>query len=459
MSKTNIPVIIRRFRRSYPSIIFVVALTLVLYSCSSKTEPYSFPEFKGTVEVNNYSKSMLLMENKSDSLNPTVVPGGRGDLFVCNENFFMYGGKTAQNSFLFETNGSVVNVNNKIISLNIPGDDGMIPWFEKMKEKDFSSLQALSFKSKISEIYLPYLTELARIKPNAGLSFTGDFVEMAPLFKIFNPAIITGPSIAKSDFEQLSKLTNLEILMVSFKDSIINDPLPTMPELEQLFLTDIKSNTSITNDFLINNRQIERVIIQKEGSLDFSILKPLFNLKELVVNVSDTILNFDSINDHSKLEVLSVAGDNLVYNMNKVRLPGLRWIAFPPNVTQEEFNTFIGNHPDLEIVEIIRNDTISNLQPLTKSGKLSGLVITDTVTDLASIKTLRNLKYLSLPVDFLKDTIRKADLQKSLPGARIVGNEGFCLGSGWLVVLIPIVLIFSLFGWKKKQRLQGKAGY
>ncbi len=98
-------------------------------------------------------------------------------------------------------------------------------------------------------------------------------------------------------------------------------------------------------------------------------------------------------------------------------------------------------HPGLEVIEIIENNKINDLQPLSKLKLLCGLTITDTVTDITSVKTLTKLKYLSLPDKFLSDTFMKADLLKSLPNTRISANEGFCLGSGWLLLLIPLVLI------------------
>ncbi len=394
------------------------------------------------------------MLNKSDSVNPTPIIGSKNDMFICNDYVFLFKGGSAQNRFLFKSTDNTVFVNDKINSVDIPGNDDMIPWFKNLKERDFSSLQFLSFKSKPQGSYLPYLTKLAKLKPDVGLSYTGNLEDMGGLFKIFNPRVITGPSISRNDYDQLSKLTNLEILIVSLNDSVITDPLPPMPELEQLFLTGINENIKLTNNFLLNNKQIERVIIQKSGSLDFSILNPLDNLKELVVNVSDTIINFDLINNHKKIEVLSFTGDKLVYNPDSIRLPLLRWMTFSSNVTQKEFNSFVDTHPDLEVIELIRNDTISSLQVLTKLGKLFGLTVTDTVTDIASIKTLTNLRYLSLPNDFLNDTLNKSEIQKSLPGTRLAGNEGFCLGSGWLLIIIPLVLIIRVFGMKKRQKLQ-----
>jgi hypothetical protein len=330
----------------------------------------------------------------------------------------------------------------------------MISWFENMNLKDFSALQFVSTGSKLPEGYLPYLSKLAEIKPDAGLSGVDSFGEMKELLKIFKPRYIAGVSLHRSDNEILSGLSNLEILIASLEDSAEYYPLPHMPELRQLFLTENNEDAVLKNNFLENNRQIEKVIIQNYGIFDFAILEPLNNLKELVVSGSDSIINLALINNNKKLKVLSVTGDNLVYNPDMIKLPSLRWMAFSSNVTQNEFNLFIETHPGLEVIELIENETISSLMSLSKLSKLYGLTVTDTVTDVASVKTLSNLKYLSLPFDFLDDPVNKAEIQKSLPNTRIVANEGFCLGSGWLLLIIPLVLLFRFFGSKERQKLQ-----
>jgi hypothetical protein len=443
-----------RYLRSQFSLIYLVSLIWILTSCTSRPEPYSIVEFTGAADINNFSKSHLLMLNKSDSINPTVIMGSKGDLFWCDENIFLYNDSSSRNRFLIKSTDSVLYVNDKIYSIYIPDNDDMIPWFKNMNARDLSALQFININSKLQENYLPYLTELAKIKPDAGICFPGKIEDMAGLLKAFNPRVIIGPALLRNDYDKLSKLNNLEILMITLGDSVITDPLPYMPELEQLFLAELDDDISLTSNFLVNNKQIERLIIQKSGSLDLSILKPLDNLKELVVNVSDSIINFDLINEHKKLEVLSVTGDNLVCNPDLIKLPLLRWMTFSPNVIQEEFNLFVDTHTDLEVIELIKNDKIGTLRSLSKLSKLYGLTITDTITDIASIKNLRTLKYLSLPGDFLGDLVNKAEIQKSLPGTRIAANEGFCLGSGWLLLIIPLVLIIKFFNSKERQRLK-----
>jgi hypothetical protein len=172
----------------------------------------------------------------------------------------------------------------------------------------------------------------------------------------------------------------------------------------------------------------------------------------LVICNFDTIENFNLINDHTNLEVLSIISDESDYIPVTNGLHSLRWMTFSPDVTQSAFNYFIDSHLNIEVAEIFNNDTISSLGSLLKLKGLYGLTITDTLTDLASVKSLKNLRYLSLPSSVLEDKSVKEDLQKMLPDTRIVANEGFCLGSGWLLLVIPFIFIFSILAQKRIKR-------
>jgi len=443
------------YLRDYSICSFLIGLILIFTSCTTNTlQPFSILEFNGEGNVINFSNSGILVIYEPDSVNPTALLGKTGDLFLINmEDAFIYNDTSPLNRFSVKYLDGALYINNRIYSVKIPKKDSISPWFEELKEKDLSSLQFIDFSVKLEENHFPYLAKIAEIKPDAGFIGEENFREFEKLLKIFKPRYIIGPELLPGDYEMLSGLNNLELLMMSLDNSVIYDPLPNMPGLKQLFLAEIDEAVVLKENFLINNKQIERVFIQKNGSFDFSVLKPLENLKELVVSGPDTILNLYLINDHKKIEVLSLVSDEnsneLDYNPGLIRLPALRWMTFSSGITQEEFNSFINTHPDIEILQLIRNDTISSLQPLSTLSKLTGLTVTGSVTDIASIKTLKNLKYLSLPDDFLDDPVNKAEMQKSLPDTRIVSNVPFCLGSGWILLLIPLVLMIRFFGRKR----------
>lgn len=445
-------------RGSTPGIFFLsfsITLLLLNISCTTKHTPFAFPEFSGIENVYNFTKYYLSVQNKWDSINPVPIAASNGDMLVCEESFFVYDESSAQKVFSVNLTDSELYVNNKIYSISIPGNENMIPWFQDMGKKDLSSLQILNFDSKPLDSYLPYFRELAKIKPDPGISFNGSLGEMSDLLKIFNPRYIIGPTLEIGEFGPavnrgeygiLSGLTNLEVLMITPKDSVVNDPLPALPSLKQVFILNMDEKVILTNDLLTNNSQIEKVIIVKSGLLDLSILNPLDNLKELIISGTDSILNVNLINNHKYLEVLSGVENENGFDQASVRLPSLRWFTFSSNVSQAGFDSFINSHPVLEIVEVFENDIISSFAALSGLPRLEGLTVTDTLTDIASVKNLSNLKYLSLPDSFLDDPVNRAEIRKSLPGTLIVANEGFCLGSGWLLLLIPLIFFIRFLG-------------
>jgi hypothetical protein len=427
---------------------FLGVLILFFNSCKPQPEPYSILDFIGDEFVMNYSKSLYMVSYKSDSVNPTALLASEGDLICYGDEFFIYR-RSIGNKFQFNTSDEGGYINGKITTLNLRRSNSVIPWFKQMKTADLSALEFIKIDSLVHESYYPYLTDLARIKPGIGLYYDGDLNDISGMIKLFNPRYIVGSIIYGRDFDLLSGLTSLELLVATFDDSVNTGPLPAMPGLKHLFLAKGNDKVILNDKFLSENRSLERITIMESKRIDFSLLIPLSNLKELVLCNFDTIVNFDLIKNHKNLEVLSIIGEKSDYMPERDGLDGIRWITFSPEVTQGVFDSFINGHPDLEVAEILDNDTISSLASLSVLRNLYGLTITDTLTDLASVKSLKNLKYLSLPSSVLEDKVVKDDLHKLMPGSRIVANEGFCLGSGWLLLIVPLILFFSIVAQKK----------
>lgn len=426
----------------------LLSLILFFTSCKQKAEPFSILEFTGNEAVLNYSKSLYMISHSSDSVNPTALLASEGDMIFYGDELFIYR-KSSGNKFQFNISNEGGYINGKMTTLNLRRSKDVIPWFKQMEAADLSMLEFIKIDSLIPEYYYPYLANLARIKPGTGICYDGDLNDISRVIKLFNPRFLIGATVSGGDFELLSTLTNLEILVAELNDSVNRGPLPSLPALKHLFLSKV-SNKIVMNDiFLSENRSLERITILESDTIDFSVFNPLDNLKELVICNFEKILNFDLIKKHTSLEVLSISDEKSDYRAPTNVLTGIRWMAFSPDFTQDAFDSFINSHGNLEVVEILENDTISSLSSLLKLKNLYGLTISDTLTDLASVKKMKNLRYLSLPSYLFKDKSVIEDLQKLLPATRIVANEGFCLGSGWLMLIVPLILFFSLVFRKK----------
>jgi hypothetical protein len=431
-----------------------ILLTIILNSCTSTPEPYSILEFTGNGAICNYSRSIYPSLYVSDSIGSTALLAGEGDIIAYGENSCFSYKVPSRGKFLIKNSNGKNFINDKINSLAIPANDDLIPWFKQIHKTDISELGFLFFDSVIHESYIPYLKDLAINKPQIGLGYAGNIKDMTRLFDIFKPEFIVGAGVSQANYKILSGLTSLRFLLVSLNDSVYTTPLPAMPQLKQLVITCDDVNAIKTDDFLINNRQIERLTIMGPGKFDLSLIKPIKSLKELVISGTDNILNFDMITDHKQLELLSVDGLKSSIDTALKKLPGIRWITFYEETTQAEFDSFIEAHADLEVLEINDNCNIKNLQPLLKLHGLYGLAISDTLTDFTAVKSLKSLKYLSLPFELLEDSIVNADIQKSLPGTIIVPNQGVCLGSGWLLLIIPLIVVLGIFTHKLSHRTE-----
>jgi hypothetical protein len=57
---------------------------------------------------------------------------------------------------------------------------------------------------------------------------------------------------------------------------------------------------------------------------------------------------------------------------------------------------------------------------------------------------LSNLKYLSLPSKAFKDQEYIQMMKKNFPNTTLVPNSGICLGSGWILLLVPFTIMLSI---------------
>ncbi len=428
--------------------IYFVLFAVIMLSCSQREEPIKIVEFKGVEEVVNYSKTAITF--KSDSINPTLLMYCTDDVFSVRDYAVIADIKSEDNTYNIQSDDRILSVNGRIYGISIPDSSQMLSWFSNMGDKDLSELQFLYFKSVIPEVYYPYLEEIAKIKPEISISTEQNLNEMKRLLNMFKPKCLIISELSEKDFGVLAGLTNLEILWMSLNDSVINEPLPALPKLKQVVLNSgPDENRILPNDLFTNNKQIEKVVFQFFDEFDMKILSSINNLKELV-GFSDTIKNLDEINQHQSLEVLSIIGNANNYDPSEFKLPNIRWMTFYENVSQDAFDRFVVNHPKLEVVELIENNEITNYSKLVNLKKLFGLTITDGEVDMKAIENLKKLKYLSLPAEFLDESSNRALVQKTLPGVKITANNGYlCLGSGWLLLLIPLIIVFKILMRKK----------
>jgi hypothetical protein len=205
---------------------------------------------------------------------------------------------------------------------------------------------------------------------------------------------------------------------------------------------------SMPPDFFKYNPQLKKLSLLLDTPF-YELLTPLEKLDELVLNNSDSFPGRGSLNNiPEKLSVLITSGNfSGIEGLTKNK--GLKWLGLPDNTSQKEFNLLTNSLKKLQVLEITGNSHLTDFSSLQELPDLRGLVFIDTVTDKKTISQLKKLRYLSLPEDTKEDSAYLREMRKALPGCIVVANSGACLGSGWLLLLLPVALLAGLIVHKK----------
>ena len=447
-------------------IVLLVVILIGIWYQFKEEKRFAVVNFYGKGSAINLSKNYNLTQFYSTTKNKGSVLAEKGDLLGFNTVIIPFD-KVKEDSLLVDDSGdSIVFINGKINSLIISDKVDLLPWFDKMKDSDLSALSTICFRSKIPEKYIPYLKTIANKKPHTALvieendsvNIFESYLKQADFFK---PRFVS-VFLSQKQFPLLKRFETVKHLYLTVSDSVITNSLPNMPYLKQCLVygDNIKA---IHPPFLTNNKQVEKLGLFA-CLTDYIFLQQLVSLKQLSINNFDCEGNLEKIADlERKFPELSVLLFSGVYNNIDLLLgyKKLKWLGLPKNTSQKQFDAISTHLTELQVLEFQGSPLIKNWSGLQKLPNLKGLIITDTLTDITSLYQLKELRYLSVPQKNKKDSISVLALEKALPGCLIVPNRGACLGSGWLLLLIPITLMFSIIfnrkvlkrSFKKKQSL------
>jgi len=438
---------VRKFRW-LPLIVIIIlsAITIWILYKFKEEKRFAVVKLYGNGTAINFSKTYNFVFFSSGNKNKGALLAEKGDLMGFNNNFFLFSKPKNDSMEVNDTGDSLVYVNGKINSIRINKDADLLPWFRSMKGSDLTDFETIVLSSNIPENYTPFLKEIARKNPyislvfeeNDSVNIVDSYIKKADFFK---PRFVS-ITVTQDQLSLLSHWTTAEFIYIKLLDSVITTALPAMPSVKQCIIYN-DNPVAITSSFFSNNMQLRQLTLLG-GMPDYSLLSPLENLQELIINNADKSADMATIkNKMNKLSVLIVSG--IATNIDVLlSAQKLRWLGLPENTSQLQFNSINTKLQGLQVMQITGNDSIIDYKPLQQLPNLKGLVITDTVTDKESLYALKKLRYLSLPQNNKADSAYLLAMEKALPGCIVVPNSGACLGSGWLLLLVPLVFIFSL---------------
>ena len=461
------------------------AALLMLQSCDrSGKNDYRLITVKddlGLVNINRFHTSLYIY---ADSAAVATMPVRNGDLLgIWNEDHTLYIRCTPElpDSVEFRANNGLCFINDKLIGISINPSLDSLQLFRQLKETDLKNVQTVSISDYILDEHLPFLDSLSKINPDIDLllsftiedsSFSDIDAQLSSkvkkpsaenrdsllhvfrkkliwLSERYNPKMIVfnGP---ETELKYLASFKAVEILDLEMTDNSLKDFLPSFPRLNQLIIISDSDSMFISSGFLGLNPQLEHLTINGNIHPEMINWKKLKKLKALRIFSSDTLYAYPYGNIIPNLQTLQLSGHGYPTADDLSGFKHLKELGLPSSVPQEFFNKIIETQPNLEFLQLIKADTllITDYTSLQHLNDLRYLAISGENGLVKSLYPMKRLKYLTLPADFFGDSLQVNALKKSLPDTVITPNQGICMGSGWLLILIPIVALGVFAGRK-----------
>ncbi|WP_370476498.1 hypothetical protein [Tamlana flava] len=443
-----------------PFILFFIIL--LLWQCKEKEEDdIRMITFQGS-QVQRLSDSYAHF-SVLDSLSYGSLMIHDGDLVSTDEFYFSIRGDLLD-TLRFKRLDSLMYINGDLAGISISKDGPPLSFFEQLSTDEISHLRTIQFVKPIWDSIKPYLEKIAHLNPTVDICYISEIDSISLLnkdlfwlSKYFKPKVLLlGNETDSISFSSLTKFPSLESVMTSLP---INGDgyFPHLPHLKDLVLGNNENSIPLGSEFFREIADLESltIIVEESANIDWTSLDKLKNLRKLSIETDSIILN-DIYGHHPHLQSLHLGVYNEgvsisdIFNKNK-----LKWLSLYPAdefLIWQKSKVLQDSFPELEYLEFENKDSLLDYRNFKNIKKLKYLVIQSEVGLDSTLHNLDHLRYLSLSHDFLKDSVNVARLQRALPNTVIAPNSGACLGSGWLLVIIPLAGLWFYFLKPKKSR-------
>jgi hypothetical protein len=436
------------------SIYVIVLLYFVLAaSCAEKREkPIRLLAIQGDSEV---SSSKFLWRNfkAPDSTGFVHIPVQDGDL-IFGDGFIFSLWEGFPDSIIVDPQDSMVFVNGELWGIDFSESQNRSIFLDSIRDFDFNHLRNLGLVFPMDTTQKNFLGNIKgnqhqidiviTNKDTLGL-FNEDLKWLAANFQISTLIIDQVPD--SLDFHVIRSIKTLDFLgLGNIPISLQTGILPQLPQIKSLSLG---AEEPLNFDFFYNNKQLERLIAGYVVGAEIHVLK---NLKELSIIVPSEYFPpyYDFAKRHPNLESLDFPS-NWISDFSHLKgLEKLKWFSFQYSGDSLglDLEELVETHPQLKLLSISHEgfrSRLANQSALRNFSQLEYLLIQKETFGIDSvIMQMPHLKYLSMPEDYLEDSLNLEAMKKALPNTIISANSGFCLGSGWLLLLLPLSLLAFL---------------
>ena len=431
-------------------LIFLVAAATYIIANGFSKPGYQIVKLSGSENFCNYSHNGL---NQIIGQNPegiSALPLFDDELIglgIEGEDIFYRYRKSDGTNLVFRWDEFLLYLNDKVIFASIKEDSKVLEWIKEINSKGETTLRSISVGDSLPQAYREELKKLGEIKSDIGLILDNTRTEIDSLLMIFNP---TWMVIQEYSAPLSNDLNKLELLWTNVENLDLN-ALANLSKLKYLFLSN--NEPAIKLEKLKLPKQLKRLYLFECEVMDWDFLEDLSSLEHLSITGLDSLAIGKYIIHLNSLQSLSLAGCKNILDIETLKeLSSLVRVSYPMDISQEDFNTFVTNQKDLEILDLIGTEHINSLEVLKDHPKIACLGLTETGILMDSLFDLQHLKYLAYSFDQENDSSELEKLKGILPNTLIVPSSGLCLGSGWLLLFIPFLLLMGVgLGLRKKR--------
>jgi hypothetical protein len=395
---------------------------------------------------------------ETEGKNELTLAASKGDLLYMlwedEEFYYRYHPRDGKNlTVLFDTLDFVsVYLNEKLNYIDLT--ESSIPEkFKNLSRMEMSQLSTLYLNESLMAELIAMLEDYDSqihgmglvLKDGPGSEDLREWLsKYQPEFLILeNPGQLPSPG---SDYA----MEGLELLWVQEYTNTLARAAQCCGDLESLILSGWEANPGELLP-LSSMSSLQNLTLAESNMSSLQNIELPESLHSLNLISCTDLENIDQILSLPKLCRLNLTACENLKNLDELqKLENLRWISFPANTSQVQFRNLTEKLKQLEVVELIGCTEIVDLNPLQSAAYLGILALDLEEEQLSGLDSLQQLDLLIVSDDLFNENSNYINnLRSSLPDTKVVPGSGLCLGSGWLLLLLPLIIAFRFILHRK----------
>jgi hypothetical protein len=409
------------------------------------------------IESKDYSGSFDFLASlfalPEDSIQPWGAVVSDGDIVVGDSDVLFFPYRYSDGDLLRISGDSArLRLNGSVVAADLR-DSATVSWLGSTSEAELRALRMIHLPDELGTLALAAVTRLASANPNLHLSVRSlpSLLSTLPLFRPEGLFIDVDVESEHSAVRQLlASQTQLLRLAIMKGDLAGVDIVPTLTSL-RWFFADEGDSAKLTA-VLKRLPNLQTLLLGTSTDLTgLGFLREAPKTLTELALLTDDLTDLSGVRHTPQLEALTIFPGDATPNLAPLSsLRKLRVLAVS-GIGQNQFASLVADHPRLTTFVMFSSDSTVDLAALASLKSLETLVLVGDYTNMEVLRGIRSLRLAEIPRHSAVDsTDQVAALRTALPEATVIAIKPLCLGSGWILLLLPAIATLS---YMRRRRL------